>query len=60
MKGLHTQLQKHKELLTKLQPELELKNVGKAELEAELRILTAEIEVGEKKMAELLESMEKI
>jgi chromosome segregation ATPase len=60
MKGLHTQLQNHKELLTKLQPELELKNVRKAELEAELTILTAEIEVGEKKMAELLESMEKI
>jgi uncharacterized coiled-coil DUF342 family protein len=43
-----------------LQPELELKKVKKAELEAELRTLTAEIEAGEKKMAELPESMEKI
>jgi hypothetical protein len=37
-------------------PELELKKVRKAELEAELRILTAEIEPGEKKMVELPES----
>jgi predicted nucleic acid-binding Zn-ribbon protein len=43
-----------------LQPELELKKVRKAELEAELRTLTAEIEAGEKKMAELPESMERI
>jgi chromosome segregation ATPase len=60
MKDLHTQMQIHKELLTKLQPELELKKVRKAELEAELRTLTAEIEADEKKMAELPESMEKI
>jgi chromosome segregation ATPase len=60
MKDLHTQMQNHKELLTKLQPELELKKARKAELEAELRTLTPEIEVGEKKMAELPESMEKI
>jgi chromosome segregation ATPase len=53
-------MQNHKELLTKLQPELELKKVRKAELEAELRTLTAEIEVDEKKMAELPKSMEKI
>jgi chromosome segregation ATPase len=60
MKDLLTQMQNHKELLTRLQPELELKKVRKAELEAELRTLTAEIEVGEKKMAELPESMERI
>jgi chromosome segregation ATPase len=60
MKDLHTQMQNHKELLTKLQPKLELKKVRKAELEAELRTLTAEIEADEKKMVELPESMEKI
>jgi chromosome segregation ATPase len=60
MKDLHIQMQNHKELLTKLQPELELKKVRKAELEAELRTLTAEIEADEKKMADLPESMEKI
>jgi chromosome segregation ATPase len=60
MKDLHIQMQNHKELLTKLQPELKLKKVRKAELEAELRTLTAEIEADEKKMAELPESMEKI
>jgi chromosome segregation ATPase len=60
MKDLHTQMQNHKELLTKLQPELELKKVRKAELEAGLRTLTAEIEAGKKKMVELPESMEKI
>jgi chromosome segregation ATPase len=60
MKDLHTQMQNHKDLLTKLQHELELKRVRKAELEAELRTLTAEIEADEKKMAELPESMEKI
>jgi chromosome segregation ATPase len=60
MKDLHTQMQNHKELLIKLQPELELKKVRKAELEAELRILTAEIEVDEKNMAGLHESMDKI
>jgi vacuolar-type H+-ATPase subunit H len=53
-------MQNHKELLTKLQPELELKKVRKAKLEAELRTLTAETEADEKKMAELPESMEKI
>jgi DNA repair exonuclease SbcCD ATPase subunit len=53
-------MQNHKELLTKLQPELELKKDRKAELEAELRTLTAEIEADEKKVAELPESMGKI
>jgi chromosome segregation ATPase len=60
MKDLHTQMQNHKELLTKLQPELELKKARKVELEAELRTLIAEIEADEKKMAELPKSMEKI
>jgi chromosome segregation ATPase len=60
MKDLHAQMQNHKELLTKLQIELELKKAKKAELEAELRALTAKIEADEKKMAELPESMEKI
>jgi chromosome segregation ATPase len=60
MKDLHIQMQNHKELLTKLQPELELKKIRKAELEAELRTLTAEIEADENKIAELCESMEKI
>jgi septation ring formation regulator EzrA len=60
MKDLHIQMQNHKELLTKLQPELELKKIRKAELEAELRTLTAEIEADEKKMAKIPESMEKI
>jgi DNA repair exonuclease SbcCD ATPase subunit len=53
-------MQNHKELLAKLQPELELKRARKAELEAELRTLTAEIKADEKKMAELSASMEKI
>jgi chromosome segregation ATPase len=43
-----------------LQPELELKRVRKAKLEAELRTLTAKIEANEKKMDELPESMVKI
>jgi chromosome segregation ATPase len=60
MKDLHIQMQNHKELLTKLQPELELKKARKVELEAELRTLIAEIEADEKKMAELPESMGKI
>jgi chromosome segregation ATPase len=60
MKDLHFQMQNHKVLLTKLQPELELKKARKAELEAELRTLTAEIEADKKKMVELPESMEKI
>jgi chromosome segregation ATPase len=60
MKDLYTQMQIHKELLTKLQPELELKKIRKAELQAELRTLTTDIEADEKKMVELPESMEKI
>jgi chromosome segregation ATPase len=60
MKDLHAQIQNNKELLAKLQPALELKKIRKAALEAELRNLTAEIEAGEKKIAELPESTEKI
>jgi hypothetical protein len=60
MKDLHIQMQNHKELLTNLQLALELEKIRKVELEAELRTLTVEIEADEKKMAELLESMEKI
>jgi hypothetical protein len=51
-------MQNHKELRTKLQPELELKKARKAALKAELRTLTIEIEDDEKRMAELPESME--
>jgi chromosome segregation ATPase len=60
VKDLHVQIQNNKELLAKLQPALELKKIRKAALEAELRNLTAEIEAGEKKIAELPESTEKI
>jgi chromosome segregation ATPase len=60
MKDLHTQMQNHKKLLAKLQLELELKRARKAELEAGLRTLTAEIKADEKKIVELPASMEKI
>jgi chromosome segregation ATPase len=54
MKDLHIQMQNHKELLTKLQPELELKKARKAELEVELRTLTSEIEADEKRWLNFL------
>jgi molybdopterin-biosynthesis enzyme MoeA-like protein len=60
VKDLHAQIQNNMELLAKLQPALELKKTWKAALEAEKRYLTAEIEAGEKKMAEVPESMEKM
>jgi chromosome segregation ATPase len=60
VKDSHAQIQNNKELLAKLQPALELKKTRKAALEAGLRNLTAEIEVDEKKMAELPESTEKM
>jgi hypothetical protein len=47
-------------LLAELQPALELKIIRKAALEAELKNLTAKIEVDKKKIAELPESTEKI
>jgi chromosome segregation ATPase len=54
MKDLHIQMQNHKELLTKLQPELELKKARKAELEVELRTLTAEIKVTKRRWLNFL------
>jgi predicted nucleic acid-binding Zn-ribbon protein len=60
VKDLYAEMKNHKELLTKLQPALELKKARKAALEAELKSLTTEIEADEKKMTELPESMEKI
>jgi hypothetical protein len=41
-------MQNHKELLTKLQPALELKKARKTALEAKLRTLTTEIEADER------------
>jgi molybdopterin-biosynthesis enzyme MoeA-like protein len=60
VKDLDAQIQNNKELLTKLQPALELKKTRKAALEAELGNLMAEIEADKKKMAELPESTEKL
>jgi chromosome segregation ATPase len=60
VKDLHAQIQNNKEFLAKLQPALELKKTRKVALEVELRNLTVEIEAGEKKMAELPESTEKM
>jgi chromosome segregation ATPase len=60
VKDSYAQIQNNKELLAELQPALELKKIRKAALEAELRNLIAEIEADEKKIAELLESTEKI
>jgi chromosome segregation ATPase len=60
VKDLHAHIQNNKELLAKLQPALDLKKTRKAALEAELRNLTAEIEAGEKRMAELPESTGKM
>jgi multidrug resistance efflux pump len=52
-------MQNHKELLTNLQPALEMKKARKAKLEAGLRTLTAEIEADEKKMANFLNQWRK-
>jgi molybdopterin-biosynthesis enzyme MoeA-like protein len=54
------QIQSNKELLTELQPALELKIARKAALEAKLKTLTAEIEANRKKIAELPRLTEKI
>jgi chromosome segregation ATPase len=59
-KESQAQVQNNKEQLAKLQPALELKIARKAALEAELRTLTAEIEVDRKKIAELPDLTEKI
>jgi chromosome segregation ATPase len=60
VKELQAQIQSKKELLAELQPALELKIARKAALEAELKNLTAEIEAGKKKIAELPGLTEKI
>jgi chromosome segregation ATPase len=54
------QIRSNKELLTELQPALELKIARKAALEAELENLSVEIEVDRKKIAELPGLTEKI
>jgi hypothetical protein len=53
MKESQAQIQSNKELLTDLQPALELKIARKAALEAELKNLSAETEADRKKIAEL-------
>jgi chromosome segregation ATPase len=53
VKESQAQIQSNKELLAELQPALELKIARKAALEAELKNLTAEIEVDKKKIAKL-------
>jgi chromosome segregation ATPase len=60
VKDSQAQIQNNKELLAELQPGLELKIIRKGALQAELKNLTAEIEVDKKKIAELPESTEKI
>jgi chromosome segregation ATPase len=60
VKDSQDQIQNNKELLAELQPALELKIAREAALEAELKNLTAEIEVDKKKIAELPKSIEKI
>jgi chromosome segregation ATPase len=60
VKESQAQIQNSKELLTELQPALELKITRKAALEAELKTLTAEIEADRKKIAELPGLIEKI
>jgi predicted nuclease with TOPRIM domain len=60
VKESQAQIQSNKELLTKLQPALELKIARKAALQDELKTLTAEIEADKKKIAELPGLTEKI
>jgi DNA repair exonuclease SbcCD ATPase subunit len=60
VKESQAQIQSSKELLTKLQPTLELKIARKAALEAKLKTLTTEIEADRKKIAELPGLIEKI
>jgi uncharacterized membrane protein len=52
-KGVQTQTESHKEMLTNLQSARELKIAKKTALETELKNLSAEIEADEKKIAEL-------
>jgi uncharacterized protein (DUF3084 family) len=60
VKESQAQIQSNKELLDELQPALELKIARKDALKAELKNLTAEIEVDKKKIAELPGLTEKI
>jgi chromosome segregation ATPase len=60
VKGSQAQIEINKEMLAKLQSALELKIARKATLETELRILSAEIEADEKRIAELPGLTEKI
>jgi DNA repair exonuclease SbcCD ATPase subunit len=60
VKGAQSQTESHKGTLANLQAARELKIARKAALEAELKILSAEIEVDDKKIAELPELVEKI
>ncbi|EEC83857.1 hypothetical protein OsI_29829 [Oryza sativa Indica Group] len=60
LKDLYIQAQSNKELSARLQLALDLKKTRKAELEAELRTLSTEIEADEKKLAELPDLTEKI
>jgi chromosome segregation ATPase len=60
VKGAQSQTESHKGTLANLQAARELKIARKAALEAELKSLSAEIEAGDKKIAELLGLIEKI
>jgi predicted nuclease with TOPRIM domain len=60
VKESQAQIQSNKELLTELQPALELKIARKAALETELKNLSVEIEADRKKIAELPGLTEKI
>jgi chromosome segregation ATPase len=53
MNGAQTQAENHKDALANLQASYDLKAVRKAALEAELRSLSAEMEIDQKKIAEL-------
>jgi chromosome segregation ATPase len=58
-KGVQTQTESHKEMLTNLQSARALKNARKPALETELKNLSAEIEVHDKKRAKLPGLIEK-
>jgi chromosome segregation ATPase len=60
VKEAQAQIQSSKELLTELQPALELKITRKAASEVELKTLTTEIEADRKKITELPRLIEKI
>jgi chromosome segregation ATPase len=59
MNGAQSQAESHKDTLANLQASYDLKVARKAALEAELRSLSAEMEVDEEKMAELPGLIEK-